>query len=99
MQHPFSRFLPRFLARFLDMPAEPIPGGSNMPRLQAASFGASDRLVVAPSHESEALFHMPGGPSGNPLSPFYRSGHNAWVKGAPTPLLPGPAQHVLTLLP
>jgi penicillin amidase len=99
MQHPFSRLLPGFLHGFLDMPAEPIPGGSHMPRLQTASFGASDRLVVAPGRESEGIFHMPGGPSGNPLSPFYRSGHDAWVKGAPTPLRPGPTQHVLNLVP
>jgi penicillin amidase len=33
------------------------------------------------------------------MSPFYRAGHAAWVNGEPTPLLPGPAQHTLTLQP
>jgi penicillin amidase len=99
MRHPFSRFLPGPLAGLLDMPAEPLPGGSDMPRMQAASFGASERLVVSPGREQEGLFHMPGGQSGHPLSPYYRAGHEAWVKGQPTPLLPGPAERTLTLSP
>jgi penicillin amidase len=99
MQHPFSRFLPAPLARLLDMPAQPLPGGADMPRIQNPSFGASERLVVAPGREEQGLFHMPGGQSGHPLSPYYRAGHDAWVRGAPTPLLPGPARHVLTLAP
>lgn len=99
MQHPFSRFLPAFLRGWLDMPAQPIPGGSQMPRIQNAVMGASARLVVAPGRESEGIFHMPGGQSGNPLSPYYRAGHDAWVTGAPTPFLPGKTEHVLTLNP
>jgi penicillin G amidase len=99
MQHPFSRFLPALLARFLDMPAEPLPGDSSMARVQGRGFGASQRMVVAPGREEEGIFHMPGGQSGHPLSPFYRAGHAAWVKGEPTPLLPGPAVHTLTLTP
>jgi penicillin amidase len=42
---------------------------------------------------------MPGGQSAHPLSPFYRAGHQAWVRGEPTPFLPGPTQHTLTLQP
>jgi penicillin amidase len=42
---------------------------------------------------------MPGGQSGHPLSPYYGAGHADWVKGTPTPFLPGPAQHVLMLQP
>ncbi len=99
MQHPFSRFLPKMLAGFLNMPDQPLPGGSDMPRIQSASAGASERLVVSPGRENEGLFHMPGGQSGNPLSPYFRAGHDSWVKGEPTPLLPGPAQHTLTLQP
>jgi penicillin amidase len=99
MQHPFSSFLPKAIGRFLDMPAEPLPGDSHMPRVQGRSFGASERLVVSPGHENEALFHMPGGQSGHPLSPYYRAGHEAWARGEPTPLLPGPAQHLLLLQP
>ncbi len=99
MQHPFSRFLPGPLARLLDMPATQMAGDSNMPRVLNPGHGASERLVVSPGHEAEAIFHLPGGQSGHPLSPYYRSGHEAWVKGAATPLLPGPAQHTLVLKP
>ena len=99
MQHPFSRFLPGALARWLDMPAAELPGDSDMPRVAGPRFGQSERLVVSPGHEDEAIFHMPGGQCGHPLSPYYRAGHDAWVKGEPTPLLPGKTEHTLTLQP
>ena len=99
MQHPFSRFLPKILARLIDMPAQPLSGDNDMPRVQSPAFGASERMVVSPGHEEEGILHLPGGQNGNPLSPYYRAGHAAWVKGEPTPFLPGPAQHTLTLQP
>ncbi|MBL9216525.1 MAG: penicillin acylase family protein [Opitutaceae bacterium] len=99
MPHPFSRFLPGPLDRWLAMPAEPLPGDTDMPRVQSPTNGASMRMVVSPGHEEQGLFHMPGGQSGHPLSPFYRAGHAAWVKGEPTPLLPGPTRHTLVLRP
>ena len=99
MQHPFSRFLPAWIGRWLDMPAEPLPGDSNVARVQSVAFGASERLVVSPGEEDQGFFHMPGGQSGHPLSPFYRAGHDDWAKGRPTPLRPGPAAHTLTLAP
>ena len=36
---------------------------------------------------------MPGGQSGQPLSPFFLAGHEVWVRGERTPFLPGPAVH------
>jgi penicillin amidase len=99
IQHPFGRFLPPPLAGLLDMPAEPLPGDNDMPRVQSPSFGASERFVVSPGHEEEGFFQMPGGQSGNPLSPFYRAGHAAWARGEPTPFLPGPTRHTLRLRP
>ncbi len=99
IRHPFGSLLPLGLGAKLNLPADPLPGDSRMPRVQSPDFGASLRLVVSPGHEDEALFEMPGGESGHPLSPFYRAGHEAWVRGDPTPLLPGPAQHTLTLTP
>jgi penicillin amidase len=97
-QHPLSRAVPS-LARFLDVPPAQLPGDSHMPRFQAPTSGASERLVVSPGREAEGIFHMPVGQSGHPLSPYYQDGHDAWVKGEPTPFLPGPAVHVLTLAP
>jgi penicillin amidase len=99
MQHPFSMFLPAPLARCLDMPATPLAGDTDMPRVNNPKHGQSERLVVSPGHEAEGIFNMPGGQSGHPMSPYYRAGHDAWVKGEPTPLLPGPAQHTLVLQP
>ena len=99
MQHPFSRFLPAPLARLVDMPAQPLPGDSFMPRVQNRIMGASERMVVSPGREEEGIFHMPGGQSGHPLSPHFRAGHSAWTEGEPAPLLPGPARHTLTLRP
>jgi len=70
-----------------------------MPRVQGPAFGASQRLAVSPGYEGEGYFHMPGGQSGHPLSPYYLSGHDDWEKGTPTPFLPGPATSQLVLRP
>ena len=98
MRHPLSPALP-FAGRWLDMPAQPLPGDAHMPRVQGAAFGASQRLVVSPGREAQGSLQMPGGPVDHPLSPFYGAGHAAWVRGKPTPLLPGAAKHTLTLRP
>jgi penicillin amidase len=42
---------------------------------------------------------MPGGQSGNPLSPHYSSSHAGWARGDPVPLQPGPAVANLLLTP
>ncbi len=98
IRHPFSGPMPT-LAHWLDMPATPLPGDSHMPRFQSATEGASQRLAVAPGHEPEGYLHMPAGQSGHPLSPHYRDSHGAWERGEPTPFLPGPTIHKLTLRP
>ncbi|MBN8481304.1 MAG: penicillin acylase family protein [Xanthomonadales bacterium] len=97
--HPVSRALPGFIARWLDMPADELPGDANMPRVQAPAFGASERFAVAPGDEEHGYFEMPGGQSGHPLSPFHGAGHADWVSGAKTPFLPGPARHTLRFTP
>ncbi|MBK9991350.1 MAG: penicillin acylase family protein [Verrucomicrobia bacterium] len=99
IKHPLSSALPGLLGSWMNMPADPLPGDNNMPRVQSPTSGASERFVVSPGHEDEGIFHMPGGQSGHPLSPFYRAGHEAWLKGEPTPFLPGTAVHTLTLKP
>jgi penicillin amidase len=92
--HPISMALP-FLKRWLGAPPDQLPGDANMPRVAGPKFGQSERLTVSPGREEEGLFDMPGGQSGHPLSPWFLRGHEDWVKGRPTPLLPGPAQHTL----
>ncbi|TYT25423.1 penicillin acylase family protein [Luteimonas viscosa] len=96
--HPLAGAIP-FGRRALCMPAEPLPGDSMMPRVQGPAFGASERMVVSPGREADGILHMPGGQSGHPLSPFWGAGHDDWVHGRPTPFLPGPAVHTLTLVP
>lgn len=99
LRHPFSYSLPRFLTGWLNAPVVPLPGDNDLPRVQGTDFGASDRFAVSPGHEAEGIFHMPGGQSGHPLSPYYLAGHEAWVHGDPAPFLPGKAAHTLTLSP
>jgi penicillin amidase len=99
IEHPFARNLPRWAASWLGMPAEPLPGDTNMPRLQEPSYGASERFAVSPGHEDRGIFHMPGGQSANPFSPYFSAGNEAWVRGDPAPFLPGPAEHTLDLNP
>ena len=98
IRHPLSGVLP-VLSAWLDMPEDPLPGAIHMPRVQRNSFGASERFAVSPGAEAGGYLHLPGGASGHPLSPFYRSGHQAWVSGEPSPFLPGPPVHRLTLTP
>lgn len=97
VRHPLSLAVPQ-LSRWLDIPPRPLPGAGNMPRVQSVRFGASMRMAVTPGREEDGLFHMPGGQSGHPRSPYYRAGHDAWADGEPTPFLPGPAVRRLTLL-
>lgn len=99
IDHPLSRALPAFLADMLDMPDDELPGDHNMPRVAAPGFGASERMDVSPGHENEGILEMPGGQSDNPLSPFYGAGHEDWVHGRPTPLMPGRTRHTLVLEP
>lgn len=98
VRHPLSGAVP-VLARLLDMPTLELPGDHHMPRVQDGAFGASERFAVSPGHEAQGYLHLPGGQSAHPLSPFYRAGFDAWAAGEPTPFLPGPAVHRLTLLP
>jgi penicillin amidase len=106
LRHPFSPSLRELpvaggpLADWLglDMPALVLDGGwTDMPHVQMAAFGASQRMAVSPGREIEGYFHMPGGQSGHPLSPHYRDGQDAWALGWATSFLPGETAHVLVL--
>ena len=98
IRHPFAR-LHGWLAPWLAMPADALPGDADMPGVQSPTHGPSERLVVSPGREQEGIFHMPGGQSGHPLSPFFRAGHDAWVRGEASPFLPGATRHTLRLQP
>ena len=98
IRHPLSSAVP-FLSDWLNMPAEPLRGDSDMPRAQGATWGASERFSVFPGDEASSLMQMPGGQSGHPMSDFYRRGHAAWVDGTAAPFLPGAASYELKLQP
>ena len=98
IRHPLSRGIP-VLGRYLDMPADPLNGDLDMPKAQGPGFGASERYAVYPGDEASSIMHMPTGQSGHPLSAFYDRGHNNWVRGLPSPFLPGDAAFTLTLTP
>ena len=97
-RHPLSSGVP-LLSRWLDMPVEALPGDLYTPNMHWGSNAPSERLIVSPGRESEGLMQIPAGQSGHPLSPFYSNSHHAWVTGAMTPLMPGQAEHSLTLTP
>lgn len=97
--HPLADALPPLLGRWLSAPDDPLPGDDHMPRVSAPDFGQSERMVVAPGHEERGLFNMPGGQSGHPLSAYFLAGHEAWVQGRAVALLPGRAEHRLSLHP
>ena len=97
--HPLSMALPAFAKRLLCMPFDQLDGDSNMPRVAAPDFGASERMVVSPGREADGIIHMPGGQSGHPLSPFWGAGHADWVHGRATRFLPGEARYSLRIVP
>ncbi len=97
LQHPIARAIPA-LSGLLNMPRVPMNGAPNdMPKIQGPDFGPSERMVVSPGHEERGLCNQPAGQSGHFLSPFYRAGHDAWVKVEPLPFLPGATEHRLEL--
>lgn len=103
IEHPLVQavpaWVPRGLTAWLRTAGDELPGDRDMPRFQRPNYGASERLVVSPGREAEGIFQMPGGQSGHPLSPFFRAGHDAWVRGEATPLLPGKTAHTVTMGP
>ena len=98
IRHPLAGALGP-LRPWLTIRSGPLPGGDHVPRIQQSDYGASERFAVSPGDEANGYFHMPGGQSGHPLSPFFSAGHEAWARGEPLPFLPGPEVHRLTLVP
>lgn len=98
VQHPFSRVMPQ-LAGFLDMPAVAGFGDSYLPAVQNGSHGASQRFIIQPGIEEQAILTIPGGQSGHPLSDYYRLGFEDYIANQHTPLLPGKVKHTIQFTP
>lgn len=96
IQHPFSKQMP-LLSSWLDMPTVTGFGDSFMPAVQRSSFGASQRFIVQPGLESQAIMVIPGGQSGHPLSDYYRAGFDEYANHESTPLLPDEILHKITI--
>lgn len=98
VNHPLSGSIPIF-GQLLNMPSVPLAGDIWMPKAQKPSAGISERIVVSPGREDKAIFHMPGGQSGHPLSFFYQLGYMDWAEGRETPFFPQEIEYRLTLQP
>lgn len=98
MRHPLGAAVPA-LSGWLDQASQGMAGDSHMPRVHNHGHGQSERMVVAPGHEERGILVIPGGQSGHPMSPFYRSDHAAWLAGEPLPFLPAETKYRLTLRP
>jgi penicillin amidase len=97
-RHPFSHAIPA-LGWLLDIGGDELPGCVYCVRVAHGSAGANMRLVISPRHPQDGLLHMPGGQSGQRLSPHYADQHPYWVRGLPQAFAAGPPRHTLRLLP
>jgi len=77
------------LARWLQLPAAPLPGSMISVRVAAPSYGAVLRMVVAPGAPADGVLELAGGQSGHFLSPNFGDLHREWLRGEPTPFLAG----------
>ena len=92
-------YIMALFGKYLNLPSDPLPGDLYTPRASGPRVGPSERMVVSPGHEQDGILHIPTGQSGHPLSPHYGDQYRAWLNGEPTPFLPGPKEHSLTLVP
>lgn len=99
LQHPFTKAMPQ-LAALLNLPAFAGDGCASVcVRVMDGGHGASERLVLSPSHPEDALLQMPGGQSGHFLSAHYRDQQAFWQNGRPAALFGAAKPHLLQVSP
>ena len=98
IRHPAAEALGA-AARLAEMPRSPLPGHPTTVRVQTPTFGASQRSVVSPGREENAILVTPGGQSGLPTSPHFRSLHKPWQDGSSYPLRPSDTTARVVLAP
>ena len=96
---PVADALPAFLKPTFTLDDGPQPGHGRAVRVQTPRAAASARYIVSPGRESQGILQTPGGQSGDPKSPHYRSLHEEWRTGVATPLLPADPARRVTLVP
>jgi len=95
VNHPFGALSP-LLAKLLDMPTFAGDGCASLcVKVMGSHHSASERLVLAPGHPEDGIFHMPGGQSGHPLSAHYRDQQPFWQHGLESPLQFKTTSHTL----
>lgn len=96
---PVADAVPKMMKSMVTLDDGPQSGHFRAVRVHTQRAAASARLVVSPGHESDGILQTPGGQSGDPRSPHYRSLHAAWREGTPTPLLPAVGAPLLVFTP
>jgi penicillin amidase len=94
--HPLAASLPS-LANLLSVPVVPLSGDKKVIQVNSPTSGSTERLVVSPGMEGQAILSLPSGQSGNPLSPWWLDNFDPWIRELPQPLLPGSTIYRLTL--
>jgi penicillin amidase len=97
--HPFAALpvVGPALARWLSLPAAPLPGSTLSLRVAAPAYGALIRMAVAPAHPEHGILEMSGGQSGHFLSPNFADQQPHWLGGEPAAFLAGPSRWHLGL--
>ncbi|MDI9410950.1 MAG: penicillin acylase family protein [Bacteroidia bacterium] len=96
---PVADAVPPFMKATVTLDDGPQPGHGRAVRVQTPRAAASARYIVSPGSEPQGILQTPGGQSGDPRSPHYRSLHASWRDGVPTPLLPGRVARSMVLEP
>ncbi len=89
LESPLAQMAPDPMKPMLQIDLGPQSGHWFAPKVLTPGIGASARMVVSPGREADGILLTPGGQSGNPLSPHYRSLTDSWVEGESVPFLPG----------
>jgi len=98
-QHPFSKSLP-YVSALLDLGNFESSGCASVcVKVMSNEHGASERLVLAPSHPENGILEMPGGQSGQAFSRHYQDQQKFWQDGQRAPYMPGPLLHTLNFQP
>jgi penicillin amidase len=91
--------VPAFMKPTVTLDDGPQPGHGRAVRVQTPRAAASARYIVSPGHEEDGILQTPGGQSGDPRSPHYRSLHASWRDGTKVPLVPSEPVRRMTLAP